>query len=83
VSGNGVALDAAPDLPPLLSLVQRFLGLEVSQMGVLLHLIGLLLEKLEPVLAALGVRDVVSGLFEHFLLNPSTGLSGRDLSHND
>jgi len=78
-----VALDAAPDLPPLLSLIQRFLGLEVSQMGVLLHLIGLLMEKLEPVLAALGVHDVVSGLIEHFLLTPSTGLSGRDLSHND
>jgi len=76
-------MDAAPDLPPLLSLIQHFLGLEVSQMSVLLHLIGVLMEKLEPVLAALGVRDVVSGLIDHFLVTPLIGLSARDRPHND
>jgi len=76
-------MDAMPDLPPLLSLIQRFLGLEASQLSVLLHLIGALMEKLEPVLAALSVRDVVSGLIDHFLVTPLIGLSARDCSHND
>jgi len=76
-------MDVTPDLPPLFSLIQRFLGLEASQLSVLLHLIGALMEKLEPVLAALGVRDVVSGLIDHFLVTPLIGLSAQDRSHND
>jgi len=76
-------MDAAPDLPPVLSLIQRVLGLEASQLSVLLHLVCVLMEKLEPVLKALGIHDVMGGLIDRFLVTPLIGLSARDSSHNN
>jgi len=83
VSGNGVAVDPEPELPPILLLVQRFLGLEASHLSALLQLACVLMERLEPILKALGIHDIMGGFVESFLLTPFVGLSARDSSRND
>jgi len=78
-----VAVDVEPDLPPILLLVQRFLGLEASHLSAFLHLVCVLMEKLEPMLRTLGIHDIMSGLVDRFLLTPLVGPSARDSSRND
>jgi len=76
-------LGAASDPSPFVSLIQGFLGLEPSQLCVLVQLICAVMGKLEPILRVLGVYNAVSDLIDRYLIAPLTGLSAGGVSRDD